>query len=441
MLSDIKIRNSKPREKAYRVYDTRGLYMIVTPTGRRWWRFKYRFGGRERGMCFGVYPDVPLKYAREKREEARQLIARGVDPSMQRQLVRAARANTFRIVAEEWLSMQAERFAPITMSKARWILESFIYPRVGDRPIGDIAAPEMLMALRPVEHRGMHETAHRAMQRCGQIFRYAVATGRAARDITADLRGALAPVVVKNRAAITELSKIGAFLRAIDGYDGYSTTGVALKLSPLVFVHPGELRAAEWREIDLEAAEWRIPAERMKMRERHIVPLSKQALALLHQLRAITGKSKHAFPSLRYPTRPMSNNTITAALPRLGYNGDEMTAHGFRAMASTCLNELGWHPDLIELQLAHAERNKVRAAYNRAERLSDRTKMMQEWADHLDRLRVTKSASPPEHVAASREFIANDSDAQRPRESRQAKHRPTRNAIAAQLDLFDVNRS
>ena len=275
--------------------------------------------------------------------------------------------------------MQSKKLAAITMTKARWILNSFVYPRLGSRPIAEITAPELLTVLRPNESRGMNETAHRALQRCSQIFRYAIATGRATRDITSDLRGALAPVVVESRAAITEPHKIGALLRSIAGYVGHPTTAIALKLSPLVFVRPSEIPAAEWTEIDLQAAEWRIPAERMKMRERHIVPLSTQAFALLRELRGISRKSKYVFPSLQNRDRPMSVNTVNAALRRLGYARDEMTAHGFRAMACTCLNELGWHPDLIELQLAHAERNKVRAAYNRAERLADRRKMMQAW--------------------------------------------------------------
>ena len=247
--------------------------------------------------------------------------------------------------------------------------------------------------LRPIESRGMNETAHRALQRCGQIFRYAIATGRATRDITSDLRGALAPVVVENRAAITEPAKIGALLRAIDDYIGHPTTLIALKLSPLVFLRPSELRAAEWSEIDLQTAEWRVPAARMKMRERHIVPLASQAVVLLRELRSVTGKGKFLFPSLRTSDRPMSVNTVNAALRRLGYARDEMTGHGFRAMACTCLNELGWHPDVIELQMAHAERSKVRAAYNRAERLADRRKMMQAWADYLDGLRAGRRES------------------------------------------------
>ncbi|MGB6485377.1 MAG: integrase arm-type DNA-binding domain-containing protein, partial [Steroidobacteraceae bacterium] len=339
MLSDAKIRSLKPKEKAYKVYDDRGLYMVVNPNGSRWWRFKYKYDGRERGISLGVYPDVTLQYAREQLQEARQLLARGIDPSAQRRTVKIARADTFKVIAEEWLEMQAERLAPITMTKARWILGSFVYPRLGSRPVAEITAPEVLAVLRPIESRGMNETAHRALQRCGQIFRYAIATGRATRDITSDLRGALAPVVVENRAAITEPAKIGALLRAIDDYIGHPTMLIALKLSPLVFLRPSELRAAEWSEIDLQSAEWRVPAARMKMRERHIVPLAGQAVVILRELCSVTGKGRYLFPSLRTSDRPMSVNTVNAALRRLGYARDEMTGHGFRAMACTCLNE------------------------------------------------------------------------------------------------------
>ena len=266
-----------------------------------------------------MYPDVTLAYAREQLQEARQLLARGIDPSAQRRTVKIARADSFKVIAEEWLEMQAERLAPITMTKARWILGSLVYPRLGSWPIAEITAPEVLAVLRPIESRGMNETAHQALQRCGQIFGYAIATGRATRDITSDLRGALAPVVVENRAAITEPSKIGALLRAIDDYIGHPTTLIALKLSPLVFLRPSELRAAEWSEIDLQTAEWRVPAARMKMRERHIVPLASQAVALLRELRGVTGKGRYLFPSLRSSDRPMSVNTVNGALRRLGY--------------------------------------------------------------------------------------------------------------------------
>jgi integrase len=381
----------------------------------------------------GIHPEVLLKEARARRDEAERQIGRGVDLKAERQIQRRARSTTFKEIAEEWLATKTERYAPITMSKTRWILESFLYPKLSNRPIGEITAPELLTALRPIEHRGFNETAHRAMQKCGQIFRYAVATGNAMRDITVDLRGALAPVVVENRAAITDPQEIGALLRAIEGYDGHPTTAIALKLSPLVFVRPGELRAAEWSEFNLEAAEWRIPAERMKMRERHIVPLSNQALVLLRKLRAISGRGRYAFPSLTDPNRPMSCNTVTAALRRMGYSGYEMTAHGFRAMASTCLNELGWQPDVIERQLAHAERNKVRAAYNRAERLADRRKMMQEWADYLDELRKGKREStavePPLVQSAAQRTLPQP-------ESSEHKAPQRRDGALPQLDLF-----
>ncbi|HJS89830.1 MAG TPA: integrase arm-type DNA-binding domain-containing protein [Steroidobacteraceae bacterium] len=430
MLTEAKIRSAKPREKKYKLYDERGLYIIVTPQGGRWWRFKYRFGGKERGLCFGVHPDVLLLEARERRDQANRLLELGLDPIGEREVARAARGSTFKTVAEEWLASRAELYAPVTMSKALWILETFIYPCIGERPISVITAPELLAALKPIERQGMRETAHRAMQKCGQIFRYAVASGCAPRDITVDLRGVLAPAIVRNRAAVTEPQKIGALLRAIDGFDGHPTTGIALKLSPLLFVRPGELRAAEWSEFNLDSAEWRIPAERMKMRERHIVPLSRQAIALLRELHALTGTGKYLFPSLRDPTRSMSYNTVTFALRRLGYSGEEMTAHGFRAMASTCLNELGWAPDIIERQLAHAERNKVRAAYNRAERLADRRTMMQAWADYLDGLRgrrreVSPPDTPPPPAPAPRKETVESS----------RKLKETRDDAAAQLEL------
>ncbi len=252
----------------------------------------------------------------------------------------------------------------------------------------------MLTVLRKIEARGTYETTHRAKQRCGQIFRYAIATGRTERDITADLRGALAPVVSKNRAALTDPTHVAELLRAIDGYHGSPTTFYALKLASRTFVRPGELRYAEWCEIDLEGAEWRIPAERMKMGALHIVPLARQVVASLRELHSITGRGKYVFPSLQTALRPISENTVNVALRRLGYSKDEMTCHGFRAMASTLLNEQGWHPDLIELQLAHAERNKVRAAYNRAQRLPERREMMQAWADYLQVLTAGAQVIP-----------------------------------------------
>lgn len=400
-LTEVRIRAAKPSEKPYKIFDGGGLYLLVTPEGGRWWRLKYRYGGRERGISLGVYPDVSLKAARERRDEARRLLASGVDPSAHRKAERAAAAHRFDVLAREWLALQEKKLAPATYAKAKWLLESYLFPELGAQPIREITPVELLRVLRKIESRGAHDTAHRAKQIVGRILRYAIATGRAERDITAELRGALVPPATKNRAAITEPARVGELLRAIDGYVGQPTTMYALKLAPYVFVRPGELRAAEWREFDLEAAEWRIPASRMKMREPHLVPLSRQAVALLKELRRLTGGGRYLFPSLRTPERPISENTLNAALRRLGYSGEEMTAHGFRAMASTLLNEQGFPPDVIELQLAHKERNKVRAAYNRAERLEERRKMMQAWADYLDALKAGGTVVPIRRRARS----------------------------------------
>jgi integrase len=385
-------------------YDEKGLYLLLKPQGERcgaWWRLKYRFGGRERGISLGVYPTVRLKRAREKRDEQKTVLANGVNPSVKRRAEKLSNALTFDLIAREWLELQSKKLAQATLGKARWLLEGFLLPEFGSSPIGHITAPQILAALRKVEAKGAHETAQRAMQKCSQVFRYAIATGRAERDPTIDLRGALAPVVSQNRAAITDPAQVGALLRAIDGYVGQPATHAALKLAPLLFVRPGELRAAEWREIDLEAGEWRIPGSRMKMGEQHIVPLSSQALEILRPLQALTGRGQFVFPSLRSSTRPMSENTLNAALRRLGYSGDEMTAHGFRAMASTLLNEQGFAPDVIELQLAHAERDKVRAAYNRALRLKERRKMMQKWADFLEGLKAGGKVVPLRRAGAA----------------------------------------
>jgi integrase len=363
----------------------------VNPNGSRWWRLKYRVAGREKLLSLGVYPDVPLKRAREKRDDARRLVADGIDPSAQRQAVKAAQRDSFEAVAREYFEVKRKALAPTTFEKRVKRFEDFIFPYLGKKPIGSITAPEFLAAIKRVETRGIHETAHRLRSEGGQIFRYAIATGRAERDVCADLRGALAPVVVRNHPAITDPARIGELLRAIDGYHGQPATECALKLAPLVFVRAGELRKAEWSEFDLDGAEWRIPAKRMKMREQHMVPLSRQAVALLRELHPITGSGKYVFPSSVHADRPISENTVNASLRRLGFPGDEMTGHGFRSMASTCLNEQGWSPDVIELQLAHAERDEVRGAYNRAQRLADRRKMMQAWADYLDSLRAPRA--------------------------------------------------
>ncbi|WP_243311515.1 tyrosine-type recombinase/integrase [Fundidesulfovibrio agrisoli] len=385
-LTDIAVKNAKPGPKPYKMADERGLVLEVRPNGGKWWRLRYRFEGKEKMLSLGVYPDVALKEARERRDEARKLLANGVDPSQARKdgkALEAEQADTFEAVAREWhariASSWTERTAKTNISR----LELDVFPFLGRRQIKEISASELLAVLRRVESRGAEETARRLRTLCGQVFRYAVATGRCERDPASDLRGALSKGKPKNFASITDPREVAALLRAIDGYSGTPETQAALKLAPLTFVRPGELRRAEWSEFDLEAAEWRIPAEKMKMREAHIVPLSKQAVAILRELQPLTGRGRYCFPSGRTQDRPMSENTINAALRRLGYSKEEMTGHGFRAMASTLLHEQGWPSDVIERQLAHAERNKVKAAYNRAGHLPERRKMMQAWAEFL----------------------------------------------------------
>jgi integrase len=401
MLNDTKVRSAKSREKAFKLSDERGLFLLVTPTGSRLWRLKYRLNGREKLISLGAYPDVTLKRAREKRDAARTLIADGIDPSAQRKAERAALAQSFEGVAKEWLELQTKSLAPETISILTARLDSGLYPYIGSRPIAAITAQELLVALRRIEARGRHETAHRVRALAGRVFRYAVATGRAHHDVAADLKGALAPVKSKHFASVTDPARVGELMRAIHGYSGHPVTALALKLAPLVFVRPGELRAAEWPEFDLANAEWRIPGERMKMGEPHVVPLSRQALAILGELQPLARGGKYLFPSLRTRDRPMSDNTINAALRRMGYTSEEQTGHGFRSMASTLLNEQGFPPDVIELQLAHAERNKVRAAYNKAQRLPERRKMTQAWADYLDGLRAGGNVVPLKRRRAS----------------------------------------
>jgi integrase len=387
-LSDTRVRTAKARERPYKLFDERGLFLLVTPAGGRLWRLRYRMAGVEKLLALGVYPDVPLKRAREKRDEARKLIADGIDPNAQRKAERSAQAQTFEAVAAEWLELQKKSLAPETMSILGARLNSALYPYLGSRPVAAITAQELLAVLRRIEARGRHETAHRVRALAGRVLRYAVATGRAQYDVAADLRDALAPVKSHNFASVTEPVRVGELMRAIHRYSGYPVTALALTLAPLVFVRPGELRAAEWSEFDLANAEWRIPAARMKMKEPHIVPLAHQAIAIVRELEPLARGGRYLFPSLRTRERPMSENTINAALRRLGYSSEEQTGHGFRSMASTLLNEQGFPPDVIELQLAHTERNKVRAAYNKAQRLPERRKMMQAWADYLDGLRA-----------------------------------------------------
>ncbi|MFT3905624.1 MAG: integrase arm-type DNA-binding domain-containing protein [Steroidobacteraceae bacterium] len=388
-LTDAAIKAAKPKEKPYKLSDGKGLFLLVTPKGGRWWRLRYAHGGKEKLLSLGTYPEISLSRARARRDEARSQVAEGLDPSAVRKQARAARDDTFGAVATEWLGKQKHKLTAGAYARANWMLEKLLIPYIGEKPIAQIEPPDLLEALRRTEARGRHETAHRAKGMAGRIFRYAVAEGRAKRDPSADLRGALTTPVTRNYPAITDPARVGELLRAIDGYSAQPVTEYALKLAPLLFVRPGELRGARWEEFTLTGTEplWRIPAERMKMREEHLVPLARQAVELLTRLHPLTGPRGYLFPSVRSSVRPISENTINAALRRLGYTREQMTGHGFRSTASTLLNEQGFPPDVIELQLAHKEQNEVRAAYNRAKRLAERRQMMQQWADYLDVLK------------------------------------------------------
>ena len=398
-LTDSAIRATKPADKPIKLFDERGLLLLVDPSGGKWWRFRYRFDGKHKSLSMGVYPDVSLAKARERRDEARKLLADGIDPSKNRKAQKAARAdrnaNSFEVVAREWFAKFKPNWVEAHSDKVIRRLERDVFPWIGGDPIAEVRAPDLLACLRRVESRGTVETAHRALQSCGQIFRYAVATGRAERDPSGDLRGALSTVKGTHLASIIEPTAVGGLLRACDDYQGSFVTKCALRLAPLVFVRPGELRKAEWMEIDLERAEWNIPAERMKMREPHLVPLATQAVAILTELLALTGGGRYVFPGARTNGRPMSDNAILAALRRMGFAKDEMSGHGFRAMARTILDEvLGVRPDFIEHQLAHAVRDPNGRAYNRTAHLVERRKMMQQWADYLDKLKAGADVIP-----------------------------------------------
>lgn len=388
-LSALAVQNAKTGKH----FDGGGLYLDVRANGSKYWRLKYRYSGKERLLAFGMFPEVSLAEARRRRSDARACLREGRDPGVvkraEKVAMKVAEANTFEAVSREWLDTQKKKLSDSTFAKAEWTLEKLAFPWLGSRPIAAIIPADILATVRRVESRGANETAHRLKQRIQQVFRYAIATQRAERNPASELRDALKPVVSRRRAAITDPTSIGELLRDIEGYRGHLSTLCALKLAPLVFVRPGELRHAEWTEIDLEAAEWRIPAAKMKMREEHIVPLAPQALAILSEIQPLTGGRRYVFPGVRSVHEPMSENTVNAALRRLGYDKETMCGHGFRALASTRLNEMGFAPDVIERQLAHAERNKVRAAYNRAQHLSERRRMMLEWAGYLDGLRET----------------------------------------------------
>jgi integrase len=408
-LTDRAIINLKPTGKSSKHFDGGGLHIFLSPTGGKLWRLVYRFDGREKLLSFGQYPAVSLKMAREERDKAKELLVRGVDPAEHKKALKAASAthrhNSFEVIAREWHGKQktrtnlnktshwTERHANDVITR----LQNNVFPIVGNMPIASLKPANMLAILQRIESREAYELAHRVAQICGQVFRYAVATGRAERNIMLDLQGALTPRKVQHHASITEPREIGALLRAIDEYKGDFVTAHALKLAPLVFLRPSELRCGEWSEVDFEQAEWRIAANRMKMKDPHIVPLSRQAIAILQSLHSGTGSGKYLFPSVRTDSRPISDNTVNAALRRLGYTKEDMTGHGFRSMASTRLNEMNiWNADAIERQLAHSPRNKVRASYNYAQFLPERRVMLQVWADYLDGLRQKKIMTPAE---------------------------------------------
>ncbi len=404
-LSDTGIRKAKPSDKTQRLFDGGGLYLELSPAGGKWWRFKYRLGGKEKRLSLGTYPDTGLADARDKRDAARKLLAAGVDPGEQRKAVKAAgeerAANSFEVVAREWHAKQSATWVELHASRIMLRLENDVFPWLGKRPIADVTAKELLATVNRIVDRGAVESAHRVLQNCGQVLRYAIATGRAERNPAADLRGALPPVKQSHLAAIIEPNAIGGLLRAMDAYNGSLVTKCALRLAPLVFVRPGELRQAEWAEFDLDGAQWNIPAEKMKMREPHLVPLSPQAVAILRELHPLTGRGRYVFPSARSPQRPMSNNAVLSALRRMGYATNEMSGHGFRAMARTVLDEvLHFRPDYIEHQLAHAVKDPNGRAYNRTAHLAERRKMMAAWADYLDTLKVGGNVVPMQRKAS-----------------------------------------
>jgi len=393
-LTDTTVRKSRPGNRPRKLSDGGGLHLLLTPSGGRLWRLQYRFAGKQKMVAFGTYPEVSLAEARAKRDEAKKALESGVDPAANARLEKLTKqlsqACTFSVVADGYIAkLKAQNRAQATMKKVEWLLD-FAKPLLGNRPIAEIKSAEVLVVLRQVEKRGRLETARRLRSTIGSVFRYAIATTRAEHDPTVALAGALATPTITPRAAILDSQKFGGLLRAIETFDGQPTTKAALKLMALLFPRPGELRAAQWQEFDLDQAIWTIPAERTKMRRPHRSPLPKQALDILRDLNQITGRSDLLFPSVLTVRRSISENTMNGALRRLGYAKDEMTAHGFRAVASTMLNEAGqWHADAIERQLGHVEGNDIRRAYARGEHWGERVRMLSWWADHLDILRRT----------------------------------------------------
>ena len=389
MLNNNIIKNLPPKEIRYSISDERGLYLEIMPNGKKSWRFRYSFQGKKNKLSLGSYPEITLSDARKKRDELRVQLANGIDPQEKRRQEKALTDEKYHFenIAREWhkkfKSRWTEGHTELTLTR----LEKNIFPYLGKVPISEITPPKLLEVLRLIEKRGALETAKRVRGICSMVFRYAIACGLAERDSAQDLQGALTPPKGKHLASITDPKKVGQLLRDLANCKSHFSVYCALQLAPLVFVRPGELRHAEWEEFNFEEKIWRIPAHKMKMRSTHLVPLSKQAIDILLELKPLTGEGKYVFPSIRSKTIPMSENTLTVVLRRLGYSGEEMTVHGFRSMASTLLNELGWNRDAIERQLAHCERDSVRAAYNYAEFLPERRRMMQAWADYLEELK------------------------------------------------------
>ena len=394
-LTDLAIKGAKPKEKSYKLSDGGGLYIEISPAGGKWWRYKYRFNGKESRLSLGTYPDVGLKEARNLHAIERKKLASGIDPSESRKTQKAASKlnadNSFEVIAREWWEAHMKNKAATHKDKVIRRFELYLFPWIGSKPIADITAPQMLQAVKRIENLNKLETAHRALQTAGQVFRYAVQTGRAIRDVTADLKGALPASSIKHMAAFTEPKQIAELLRAIDGFNGTLTVQCALKLSPLVFTRPSELRRAKWNDIDLESGEWRYFVS--KTQTDHLVPLSTQAIEILRTIHPVSGHGEYVFQGGHSPLRPMSEAAINAALKRMGYDTKtQITGHGFRAMARTALHErLNFEPYVIEHQLAHKVPDTLGAAYNRTKFIDKRKIMMQAWADYLDELKAGNS--------------------------------------------------
>ena len=398
-LSDIQLKNAKPQEKEYKLSDGGSLYLLVTPSGGKLWRMKYRFADKEKQLSFGAYPALSLADARNRRDDAKRLLANGIDPGEMKKSLKQANIaldeNSFEIVAREWITKFSGQWSQVHADTITERMERDVFPYMGAKPVSDIKSTELLAVLRRVESRGALDTAHRIRNHCGQVFRYAVATGRAERDPSRDLQGALPPVNFGHRAGPTDPKALTPMLKAIDGFQGSLVVRCAMQLLPMLFVRPGELRHMEWTELDLEAAQWNIPGVKMKMKQAHIVPLPAQALQVLIEIKSLTGNGKYVFPCQRTPLRCMSDNAINAALRRMGFEKSEVTAHGFRATARTMLHEiLQFSPDAIEAQLAHAVPDRLGMAYNRTQHLAERRRMMQVWADYLDGLKAGAKVIP-----------------------------------------------